>query len=187
MDTMCQETILCPAQMRVRLQRSLLSSRAVPTFVQWHFTHWRLSFCSGTTASWWTARWTWYAYKLWPAERGSSLIRNFRRGGGRLSSCQPSGSGTQSADASKAAAYSKQHHLSQSAAANRQQPPAGLGPRPPSRPALAGPNVEPGRKFSAAEQELEELKRRIAEKEKQMKAKRQTGQGFTGAPVRVSA
>lgn len=77
-----------------------------------------------------------------------------------------------------------QGNTTSQAAANRQQPPAGLGPRPPARPASAGPSVEPGRKFSAAEQELEELKRRIAEKEKQMKAKRQTGQGFTGAPVR---
>lgn len=70
------------------------------------------------------------------------------------------------------------------AAANRQQPPAGTGPRPPARPSSAGPSAEPGKKLSAAEQELEDLKRRIAEKEKQMKAKRQTGQGFTGAPVR---
>ena len=73
---------------------------------------------------------------------------------------------------------------SQAAAANRQQPLAGFGPRPPARPSSAGPSVEPGKKLSAAEQELEELKRRIAEKEKQMKAKRQTGQGFTSAPVR---
>ena len=73
---------------------------------------------------------------------------------------------------------------SQAAAANRQQPPAGPGPRQPARPSSAGPSVEPGKKPSAAEQELEELKRRIAEKEKQMKAKRQTGQGFIGAPVR---
>ena len=70
------------------------------------------------------------------------------------------------------------------AAANRQQPPAGTGPRPPARPSSAGPSAEPSKKLSAAEQELEDLKRRIAEKEKQMKAKRQTGQGFTGAPVR---
>lgn len=73
---------------------------------------------------------------------------------------------------------------SQAAAAKRQQPPAGPAPRPSARPSSAGPNVEPGKKLSAAEQELEELKRRIAEKEKQMKAKRQTGQGFGGAPVR---
>ena len=73
---------------------------------------------------------------------------------------------------------------SQAAAANRQQPPVNTGPRQPTRPSSAGPTVEPGKKLSAAEQELEELKRRIAEKEKQMKAKRQTGQGLTGAPVR---
>lgn len=72
----------------------------------------------------------------------------------------------------------------QLAAANRQQPPAGAGHRPPARPSSAGPSAEPGKKLSAAEQELEDLKRRIAEKEKQMKAKRQMGQGITGAPVR---
>lgn len=72
----------------------------------------------------------------------------------------------------------------QLSAASRQQPSTGTGARLPARPSSAGPGLEPGRKLSAAEQELEDLKRRIAEKEKQMKAKRQMGQGFTGAPVR---
>ena len=31
-------------------------------------THCISSFCSATTAARWIARWTWYAYKLWPAD-----------------------------------------------------------------------------------------------------------------------
>ena len=45
-------------------------------------------------------------------------------------------------------------------------------------------NSHPSRNMSAAEQELEDLKRRIAEKERQMKAKRQGSQGFGGMPAR---
>jgi len=66
------------------------------------------------------------------------------------------------------------------AANSRQQPPAGNMSSVPSR----APSAGPVKTLSAAEQELEDLKRRIAEKERQMKAKRQTGQGYSGMPVR---
>lgn len=72
----------------------------------------------------------------------------------------------------------------QPAAANRQLPNTGTASRPPARPSSAGATAGPTKSLSAAEQELEDLKRCIAEKEKQMKAKRQTGQGYSGMPVR---
>ena len=72
----------------------------------------------------------------------------------------------------------------QPTAASKQQPSASSVSRPPARPSSAGPSSGPTKSLSAAEQELESLKRRIAEKEKQMKAKRQTGQGYSGVPVR---
>lgn len=68
----------------------------------------------------------------------------------------------------------------QPAANSRQQPPAGTGSTTSSR----APGTGAGKTLSGAEQELEDLKRRIAEKERQMKAKRQTGQGYSGMPVR---
>ena len=78
-----------------------------------------------------------------------------------------------------------QHNtMPQLPAGNRQQPVAGTTARASARPASAGPSGGPGKTLSAAEQELEDLKRRIAEKEKQMKAKRQTGQGYSSMPVR---
>ncbi|KAL0033603.1 hypothetical protein WJX79_007018 [Trebouxia sp. C0005] len=66
------------------------------------------------------------------------------------------------------------------AANSRQQPPAGTVPQAPNRASSAGPV----KTLSSAEQELEDLKRRIADKERQMKAKRQTGQGYSGVPAR---
>ena len=63
---------------------------------------------------------------------------------------------------------------------SRQQPGAGAVSKPQVRATSAGPV----KTLSAAEQELEDLKRRIADKERQMKAKRQTGQGYSGMPAR---
>ncbi len=53
-------------------------------------------------------------------------------------------------------------------------------PQAPNPASSAGPV----KTLSSAEQELEDLKRRIADKERQMKAKRQTGQGYSGVPAR---
>lgn len=157
--------------------------RAVPTFVWWQFTKWRLLYAvapqhlggplggPGMHTNFGQQNEDPALFVTFDEEEDDFPLAN-RQVIGRSQPMQPRRQPPQG------------NTTSQSAAANRQQPPAGPGPRPPARPASAGPTVEPGRKFSAAEQELEELKRRIAEKEKQMKAKRQTGQGFTGAPVR---
>jgi len=73
-----------------------------------------------------------------------------------------------------------QNAIGTQAANNRQQPPGGTVPQAPNRASSAGPV----KTLSSAEQELEDLKRRIADKERQMKAKRQTGQGYSGVPAR---
>ena len=73
-----------------------------------------------------------------------------------------------------------QNAIGTQAANNRQQPPGGTAPQAPNRASSAGPV----KTVSSAEQELEDLKRRIADKERQMKAKRQTGQGYSGVPTR---
>ena len=73
-----------------------------------------------------------------------------------------------------------QNAIGTQAANNRQQPPGGTVPQAPNRASSAGPV----KTLSSAEQELEDLKRRIVDKEQQMKAKRQTGQGFSGVPAR---